>query len=369
MNTTSSLKTGTTFARFACSLTAGKGDVMSAESYASAKGWHGTAQVCKALIAPQSTADIGDAMNPISNDLVEFLRPLTIIGRMQGLRRAPFRTRILLQNIGGGGAWVSNGSPIPVSALGFDAAVNLEILKVGAIRVLTAELVRAAVAGAFELVANDAVSSLVLELDAAFVNPDNSGLPGERPASISFGAPQFVSSGVTVGAIDADLQKLVASLIANDMPLSTAAWIVHPRTAVYLSSLRGSGDAPAYPGVTARGGILLGLPVITSSAITQASSPTETFIVLAEANEILLADDSQASLELSTQGSLQLDDAPAGGAQQQTSLWQSNLVGLKTIRYVNWARRRPSLRRLHRFSSSVRRRVHGFSVFSVTQPG
>ena len=63
-------------------------------------------------------------------------------------------------------------------------------------------------------------------------------------------------------------------------------------------------------------------------------------IVLADANQILLADDGQVSVDVSREASLEMDDAPSGGPQSLVSLWQNNLVGLRAERYVTWKLRR-----------------------------
>jgi hypothetical protein len=103
---------------------------------------------------------------------------------------------------------------------------------------------------------------------------------------------------------------------------------------------RNNDGAAAYPQMTAKGGMLLGLPVLTSNACTASGSPGERFIVLAEANEIALADDGESALDVSGEAALQLDDVPSAGAQQIVSLWENGLVGVRAVRMMNWRRRR-----------------------------
>ena len=53
-----------------------------------------------------------------------------------------------------------------------------------------------------------------------------------------------------------------------------------------------------------------------------------------------LADDGGVDVSISSEASLQMDDAPTAGAAQLVSLWQNNLIGFRAERTVNWARRR-----------------------------
>lgn len=340
MTTISSVPPGTQWAHFARTLAVCRGDLIAAERFAEAKGWTAVQVACKALVDPLDTAAVDAALAPFNADLAQVLRPLTVLGRMTSVRRAPFLTRLLVQNVGGSGAWVAEGRPIPVSAAGITEDATLDVLKVGAIRVMTTELMRNAVGGSDALIAADAASSLVEAMDTALLDPANGGIVGEVPASIASGAPTFSSTGSSVTQIDADLALLVQSLVAAEMPLSSATWIMSPTTATSLALKRGSGGSPAYPLVSAKGGSLIGLPILTSTGCAASGSPNERFLLLAEQSEILVADDGGGRIDLATSATLQMDDSPADGPQPQVSLWASNLVGLRTVRYLNWRRRR-----------------------------
>lgn len=337
---TTTFTAGRDLGQFCKALARAQGDIITAESVARAAGWANAHTAIKALVTALSQEQIQEAFGPITADLVALLRPLTIVGRLQpGMRRVPFNTRLLTQSVGGSGDWVGEGRPIPVTAAGLDDTFSLEIRKVGAIRVLTTELMRVAASGSDQLVANDAASSLVEAMDVAFIDPANGGT-ADKPASITYGAPSFSSSGSSVTNIDADLKLLVQSLIDAEMPLSSAAWIMSSKTATNLAFARGTSGAPAYPNITARGGSLAGLPVITSTSVHATGSPGERFIALVEASEISIADDNDGRIELSTNATLQMDDAPVDGAAQLHSLWQLGLVGIKSTRFLNWTRRR-----------------------------
>ena len=332
---------GLQLARFLASLAATRGDLLGAVPFAEAKGWTQTAAVLRSLVAPLSQADVANALSPVLFDLAEVLRPLTIVGRLQGMRTTPFRTRVLAQSVAGLAAWVSEGAPIPVRASAFEFVRELDALKIAGIGVISSELLMNAIGASYGVISADIVSGVAQELDLAFIDPGNSG-SAAKPAAITHGCPSFESSGSTIAAVDADLAKLIGSLTDADMPLTSAAWIMSPRSATFLGQLRGSGGAAAYPGIGPRGGTLLQMPVIASRNVVPAGSPGEGLIALVEASEICIADDGGGDVELSSETSLQMNDAPGAGAQPQVSLWQNGLVGIKCTRIVNWAPRRAS---------------------------
>lgn len=134
-------------------------------------------------------------------------------------------------------------------------------------------------------------------------------------------------------------ERLAAA--GSDMQFGT--WVMQPKTHLSLSRQRGSGGALAYPGLTVRGGTLLGLPVIVSAAYPdEAGSPTTRSIALLDPSRILLIDDGAGSFDVSDRVSIQMDDstsqkssATAAGTTL-VSMFQTDSLALKVVRHVNW---------------------------------
>jgi HK97 family phage major capsid protein len=344
-STTINTPKGVVFARFLRALAIGKGDAVAAQAYAEGCEWHlrtpAVHTALKTLSSALSQSDLAAGLSGVNRDFAEFLRPLTIVGRMQ-LRRVPFRTRLVRADQGTGAAWRGEGAPIPVGRMSLSAQEReaLEPLTVGGIGVFTLELAKQSNPVADGVIAADVAAGIVQAMDLAFIDPANGGAANVRPESISHGAQSFESRGSSVDAIDADLAVMLATLTDSNLSLDSAAWIMAPATASNLALKRNNDGAAAYPQMTAKGGMLLGLPVLTSNACTASGSPGERFIVLAEANEIALADDGESALDVSGEAALQLDDVPSAGAQQIVSLWENGLVGVRAVRMMNWRRRR-----------------------------
>jgi HK97 family phage major capsid protein len=203
---------------------------------------------------------------------------------------------------------------------------------------VTDELAKMQDGAADAFLQRELVAALAQFSDQQFIDPTVAASPDLNPASITNGAFSIPSSGATVAAINTDVQALFAAGIAANIDYANAAWVMHPRTALFLSSLLTAGNLPMWPTISVRGGTWYGLPVVTSGAVPVDTS-NDTYIVLIDASEVLLAEGT-ILLDASGQAAIQLDTAPSAGAQSLVNLWQNNMVGLRAERYITWLRRR-----------------------------
>lgn len=348
----SQLPKGTAFTRYAIALAASKGD--SFKALTMAKMWKDSTPevgfalehpewLTKAAVVAGSTATSGWAAELVitqnmASEFVELLRPATIVGRIMGLRRVPFNVSMPRTVSGTTSAWVGEDNPKPVSRMTFET-ISLGHTKIATIVVLTQELVRFSNPSAEAIVRQDMIDAIVAYSDAQFIDPTVTASANVRPASITNGASSTAMSGTTIAAITTDVSTAFGKFSTANIDLATGVWIMHPRSARYLSMLRTTQDIFAFPGITQNGGMFFGLPVITSNSVP-IDTGADTYIVLLNAADILMADDGGITLDISTEASLQMDSAPSDSAQSQISLWQNNLVGLRAERYINYLRRR-----------------------------
>jgi HK97 family phage major capsid protein len=339
---------GLNVGRYLKSLAVARGDQLAAAAFAQAQydqhRWDATpALALKAAIDPNGADNwAAAALRTVNDEFAAFLQPRTIIGRL-AVRRVPVRTRMLRADTAPTASWVAAGEPVPASSAAYSDTDPLDPLRCATIVPLTAELVRNSSVQADRAIAAEAAGAVAAALDAAFIDPASGAIAERRPASVTHidtGAAQFESSGASLSAIDADLKRMLGALTGANMDLGTAAWIMSPTTAVYLSFLRGSDGVLAYPGMTALGGVLCGLPALTSTAVAASGSPGEQFIALVQADEIELADDGQAELDIAQNAAIQMSNTPGSGAQQLTSLWQNSLIAVMASRWLNWRARR-----------------------------
>jgi len=331
---------GTAFTRYAMALAKSRGNLAVAAEMAGA--WKDSTpeveQVLRSAVAAGSTTDATWAGNLVqyqimASEFVEYLRPQTIIGRIPGLRRVPFNVKMPTQTAGSSVQWVGQNRPKPLSDLAF-STISMTWAKAAGIVVLTDELVRFSNPAAEGLVRTDLAAAMAQFLDEQFIDPSVSVVANVSPASITQGAPNDSASGVDADALRADVKAAFESMLGANISPNGSIWIMQPSQALALAMMLNPLGQQEFPGVTVDGGVLFGLPVVTSESAGSGQ------ITLLKPSEILLADDGQVTLDVSREASLRMSDDPSGDDPDFVSLWQNNLVALRAERYINWLRRR-----------------------------
>lgn len=262
-------------------------------------------------------------------------RDVSIIGRLTGMRRVPFMLDVPRETSSAtSGGWVGEGEPIPVRLLNYDQ-FTLQPLKVGAITVLSRELVRRVGERTVDrTIVSAVVGGTAAYMDSQFLTPSVTATAG-NPASITSGGTPVTSTGgtaPTAAQLVADLGSMVAAITTSGTGL---VWIMRRTTAARIALALGAAasDIPR---------TLLGIPLVLSS-----TSPAQ--ITLVDTGEIAFAEDENGlDIEVAEQASLQMDDAPTNAglspgspsdepiATEVLNLWQTGLVGVKVERRINW---------------------------------
>lgn len=337
---------GTAFTRYVALLAVAKGNLMQAEVLANNlyKDMPELGQVMKAAVAAGTTSDTTWAgplvqYQDMVGEFIELLRPQTIIGRLTAVRKVPFNIRIPRQTAGTSGSFVGEGLPAPVQKLDFDN-ITLPWAKASSIVVITAELAKLSNPSAEALVRQDLMDGTAQFLDRRLIDPAYAGVANVSPASLTNGVTPTQATGATLGAIDANVRALMTTFANAELGLQTAVWVMSASQAIRLSMMRTNQDTMAFPGLTMNGGTFYGIPVIVSNNVTPSGSPGDQHIILIDQSNVLLADDGQMMIDVSTEASLEMNDAPSGGATSLRSLWQNGLMGVKVDRWIYWTKRR-----------------------------
>jgi HK97 family phage major capsid protein len=355
------LPKGTGFTRFVMAMAAAKGNMMHAERLAEQfKDTPEVAVVIKAMsylggssgddiamktaVAAGTTSDTTWAgplvqYQDMQSEFIELLRPQTILGRLDQLRRVPFNVRLPRQSSGASSQFVGEGLPAPVNKPAFDN-VTLPWAKASTIVVISAELSRMSNPAAEGIVRQDLLDGCAQYLDKRLVDPAYAGVANVSPASLTNGVVPTQATGATLAAVDADVRAVMTTFANAEHNLAAGVWIMSASLAIRLSLMRTTMDNPAFPGLSIKGGEFYGLPVIVSNNNTGSGSPGDQFLILVDQREVLLADDGQMLIDVSTEASVQMNDAPSAGAQSLVSLWQNGLLGVKVDRWIYWTKRR-----------------------------
>ncbi len=338
---------GLAFARLAQAIAFGKGNMALARGFAQSR-WPEHPSIAeafqvKAAVPGASTGGWGDDLVPtaIATDFIEAVRALTVIDRLP-TRRAPFQIPVPRETTAPTtGGWVG-GSAIPVAAGAFDQ-VQLPSYVGGAIAVVSNELIASTRPEHSGVVRDILVGSLVGFLDRQFLDPAVALVAGAHPASITNGASEISSTGATAAAMLVDFRNMVEAIGTNFVE---PRWIMSRRDATRVASTLTAGGALAFPTVTALGGTLLGIAVLTSASVPSAagSPATDRYITLIDAASILVAGEGRASVQASRLATLQQDSAPTQAASASpsptntTSLFQTESSGVKVTREISWLR-------------------------------
>lgn len=282
------------------------------------------------------------AQNLVS-EFIEFLRPMTIIGKfgangIPSLRRIPFNVRITGQTTGGAGYWVGQGKQKPVKKFDF-SATTLTFAKVAAISVLSDELARFSSPSAEAEIRQALSDALIERLDTDFVDPMKTLSANVSPASITNGVSPLTPSGTDAAAVRADIAQLLATFIAANINPVNGVFITTNTVALTLSLMRNALGQKEFPDVSMLGGRLEGFPLIASQYCSS-GSPTSDLLIFANASDIFLADDGQVTIDASREASIEMESDPENQVGTVLSMYQSNNIALRAERYINWALRR-----------------------------
>lgn len=335
-----SLPKGTAFTRYAMALARARGSLADAIRYA--KQWESSTPEVIRFLEKASAGTTTDASwagplveeTNLVGEFIELLRPETILGKLNGLRNVPFNVSIPRTTGGSTVGWVGETGVKPVGEMAFDT-VTLGHNKVAGIVVLTDELVRFSSPNAEDVVRRDLIEQMSQFLDDAFINPANSGTPGTSPASVTNGAASIPASGTDAEAFMCDLASLQELFISSNLSLSGTYLVMSAVQASRLALFRNALGQYEFPNITANGGTIAGIPVVTSENMPRDTSG-HSYIALVKPSEILLADDSNVTLDASREATLDMN----GGGTPNFSLFQRNCVAIRAERYITWAKRR-----------------------------
>jgi HK97 family phage major capsid protein/HK97 family phage prohead protease len=280
----------------------------------------------------------------LQNEFIELLRPLTIIGRIPGIRKVPFNIKVP-REIGETTAyWVSQGSPKPVSKGALDT-VTLDFNKVAGLTFLTKELMRFSTPSAEQVMVNSLTKAITKLTDNDFLDPNKALVSGVSPASITNGVTPITATGNSADAFDADFTDMLAAYTASNQNMNDLVVVMSQTQAMRLGRLKNDFSAKIYPDLNKDGGYIDGIPVITSENIAaNGGSPADGRIIVAlAASSILMADDGGVEVNVSTEASIQTDDAPDSPQTSSTtlvSMFQTNQVAILCERFITWQKGR-----------------------------
>jgi HK97 family phage major capsid protein/HK97 family phage prohead protease len=300
-------------------------------------------QYIKAAVAGHGTssgeagAELTQADTRFTGDFIEFLYGATIYDRLP-LRAVPGRVHIKGQDGAATGYWVGESKGIPVSKADY-SDVELSPLKVAAMAVCSKEWVRDASPSAEMLIRDAIVQASSQRVDSTFLSA-TAASAGVSPAGLLNGVTAVTNSGGDADALRSDFQELVAPFITNKN--STGLQIVTtPSLAMAIGMLVNALGQPEFPGLSENGGTLFNKPVTTGDNV----GPGD--LILLKPSDIWKIDDRGFEVSMTDQATIEQDSAPQGASDTPVaasatlmSLWQTESIGFKVVRSINFQKRR-----------------------------
>ncbi len=265
-------------------------------------------------------------------EFVNLLWPMSVMGRLQGLRRVGFNSRIPRETSVIAAEWVGEGRSKPVGALAFDT-VTLTFAKCALIIGITDELARFSNPNA-EVLARDTLAEGITKfVDEQFLSA-NAAVTNVSPAGILNGADTDTASGTDATAVIHDMRQILAHYQVNNIPVDGLAIIMQPVLASAIASLYTTLGVPYFPNVAGTGGNVLGLQILTSNNVPSG------YIISMHPPSVAVADEGGLQIDVSREASVELEDNPTTSAYHLLSAFQANLVFVRAERYITWARLR-----------------------------
>ncbi len=313
------------------------------------------ALVARAAVPPINSGEAvgaggGSALVTIlqmQSEFIDLLRPALILPRLPSVRHLEFLNngsiRIPKQTGGVVGGYIGEGQSIPVNRLTF-GQLNLTPSKLAVIVPQTNEFLRRSDPSSEQLVQADMVEGTALTVDGFFFS---STAAGNNPAGILTGVAHNVAGDIplaaTVSQVTDALRAMIGALINANVKMTAPAWIMHPRTKLYLQLLRTvPGEFFGFKAELDQG-VLLGYPVITSTSISLnfAGTPGDAPYALVDSAELIFAEDMGPVIDASQEASIQSDSAPATPpAAPYYSAFQNDMTFMRLRMSHTWARRR-----------------------------
>jgi hypothetical protein len=332
------------FVRAVRSIAAGRGNL--AEAIAFAEKHYGPQGTATALVRKANEITAGGARPSASwaGELGDYnesaaaffglVHEQTILGRIESLRRVPFRTRLIGSTAGPTTDFVGENKAIRVARFTLSED-RLDPLSLGAITVLSNELVKGSDQAGERYIYDELLKAQVECFDARFIDPDNAGESEVTPAAITYGAPTIASTGE---ASD-DIRRLISHF---DGDLTSAYFVLHPTTAANMALPLNDSQPSRFPNLGANGGSILGIPALTSRSV--ANSTSGGIIALVDGAGIGYGEgvaevyaSQSATVEMSA-APVADGNVPTGQTQNPVSMFQEELVAIRCTQVVNWKR-------------------------------
>ena len=286
------------------SLAAGKCDRDNSIQFATtAYGVHSGA--VKALSAGDFTAGGATIGEELASEIIDLLRPRSIIRRMGPMMVQPEKGTLTFPKItsGASAGYVEENEDIPSSEQVF-GQIMLVAKKLAALVPISNDLLRFSV-DADTIIRDDLINVLATAEDQNMLR--GNGLLGTPKGLRNQAAAANVTAtnGETATNIEDDFKDLINGLTSNDVPMIRPHILMAPRSRNHLFTLRDANGNLIFPEIRAENPTLYSFPVLLSNNIPTnlGGGSNETEVYLVDASEVVFGEVQQIDVAVSTDAS------------------------------------------------------------------
>jgi HK97 family phage prohead protease len=271
-------------------------------------------------------------------DFIEFLYGATAFDKLP-FREVPANVTIKGQDGEATGYWVGESKAIPATKADY-STVNLTPLKVGALSVVSNDLIRYSSPAAEELVGNALREASAKRVDQTVFSAAAASA-GVSPAGLLNGLSAIATTGTDEAAVIALIGALYAPFIAAQNS-NGLYWVAGPAQAKAISLIRNSLGQRSFQGVTGSGGSLEGDPLVVGDNIDGSQ------LILLKPSDIYKIGDSGFEVSISKEATIEQRSDPTGATDTpvgmnvtgMTNMFQEDSTAIKVVRHINFAKRR-----------------------------
>lgn len=278
----------------------------------------------------------------VSNEIIDILRPRTtfLLGGPRRMNLANGAIHIPAAASGATAYWRGEGKPIQPSQPAF-RDINLSAKLLGALVPITDQLLRWSRIDIRDWVERDMAQAMAQELDrAAYFGAGTVYEPQGIAAITGIGAiTAATGTAPTVAAIEANASTAELNMLLTNLPMDAAAWVMSPRTLLFLQNLRDGNGNRYFPELQAAQPRWRNKPVFitTNVAINGGTGTDETKILLVNFNDAYFAESRQLMFAVSNEASYVKNGATVSAFQNELTLVRATTevdVGLRYLQAV-----------------------------------
>ena len=183
-----------------------------------------------------------------SQEVIEFLRARTVVRRLGSVSlQMPTGTMKIPKLSGGATSYYVGENVNATTSQPTTAQLTLSFKKLITLVPVSNDLIRYSSPGADAIVRNDTVNAMRVREDSAFIRDSGSD---QAPKGLRYWAhPDNILTMTATPSIQdtfTDLGRLVQTLLDANIPMISPAWIMAPRTEMFLRTLINSNGVPVF---------------------------------------------------------------------------------------------------------------------------